>query len=200
MKKQLATVLAATMLVCGLSACGSSSAAGAASEKTNPVSYFNVINTQNTESGGVNIPTSTDYCFSDNGDGTYTLYENMTIDITEASQGYLSAVGGGKVLYGNCTQAVEDGETVYKLEKPNRVIMSSYMMTGPDSTMEVYVDSANADTYAAYSMADITGMSESDVVDMLLKTNTMGVVADGDAAYNTTVVVDTDKFALVDLY
>ena len=43
-------------------------------------------------------------------------------------------------------------------------------------------------------------MSESDVVDMLLKTNTMGVVADGDAAYNTTVVVDTDKFALVDLY
>lgn len=196
MKKTLAIILVAVICMVGMAGCSSGEPAEAAPAKA----YLNVINTQNMEGNGVEIPMFTDTLFVDNGDGTYTLYENLTVDITQASAGYLNQVGGGKVAFGKCTRTTQDGETAYTLEKPTRIIMSSYMMTGPANTTEIYVDSADSETYANYSPADITSLSEAEVVDILLKTSVTGGVSEGDAQYKTTVVVDEEQFMLTDIY
>lgn len=189
--KVISVILALILTVC-LCACASAEGSRA---------YLNVIQTVNNETGaGYTIPISTNNLLIDQGDGTYILYINNTIDISAASGGYLSAVGGGKVLYGTCELTEEDGEDVYKLSKPTRVIMSSFMMTGPDATINIYVDSDDVATYANYSVADITALDAEAVVDILLKTNVMGAVSEDDAQWYSTAVVNLSKFTLEDLY
>ena len=152
------------------------------------------------EGAGATVPTYSANFFQDNGDGTYVLYVNSTMDLSGPSGGYLSTAGGATISYGPCTVATADGETVYTLSKPTRVVKSSYMMTGPDNTIEIYVDSADSSTYSSYSVSDITGMKEDEVIDTPLKTSVMGQVAEGDAPFITSVAVDTDTFQITDIY
>ena len=189
MKKTLVTVLTVALLISAMLV------PAASADNSTAKAYFTLVNIIE----GMQVPMYTNSLFIDNGDGTYTLYQNTTLDITEASGGYLSTVGGGKVLFGECTVEEEDGETIYTLSVPTRVIASSYMMTGPANTVEIYVDSADSETYANYSPADITGMDEASVVEMLLKTSATGNVAE-ELNFNSTLVVDVDTFLITDQY
>lgn len=133
------------------------------------------------------------------GDGTYMLTTQMTIDVAEASNGYLNYVGCKKVSFGACSYSDEDGDSTYELEAPDRVIYSDFMMTGPGDTTEIYVDSADKDTYANYSPKDISSMSEQDVIDLLLKTNYKGEEDDSATVYSS-VVVNENTFMIEDIY
>ena len=198
MKKTLAIVLAAVLLLGMMVACGGNEQAQTAAAGPKKA-FFNYIVVETREGAGASVPVATNTFFQDNGDGTYVLYQNNTMDISAASGGYLHEVGGATISYGECTFAEADGEAVYTLSKPTRVVKSTYMMSGPGSTIEVRVDSADKDTYINYSVADITALSEAEVIDMLLKTSVMGQVAEGDAPYATSVLVNPDTFMIEEL-
>lgn len=195
MKKTFAMVLTVVLLLAMMAGCGNQAEA-AGTEK----GFYNYIIVSTNDSTGVSVSVATNTFFHDNGDGTYVLYQNNTMDITQASSGYLHEVGGATISYGTYTFAEADGESVYTLSKPTRVIKSTYMMSGPGSTIEVRVDSADRDTYINYNVADITALSEEEVIDTLLKTNVMGQVAEGDAPYITSVLVNPDTFMIEELY
>lgn len=194
MKKTFAALIAVLLMLAMLAGCGNQAEAAGPKKP-----FYNYIIVLDSESTGAAVSVATNTFFQDNGDGTYVLYQNNTTDITQASGGYLHEVGGATISYGTYTFAEEDGESVYTLSKPTRVVKSTYMMSGPGSTIEVRVDSADKDTYINYSVADITALSEEEVIDTLLKTNVLGQVAEGDAPYISSVLVNPDTFMIEEL-
>lgn len=200
MRKAITVMTAGMVLVCtaGCGAQESSSSAGGAGAVDG--AYYTYVTSTDLDAGGATVGYATDTTFYVFTDGTYMLTQKTTLDLTEASAGYLQNVGDMKVSFGTCTLDDEDGEYAYTLEKPTRVIYSDYTMTGPDSTIEIDVDSSKSDTYANYSLADITGKSESEVIDLLLNTSVTGEVAEGDPTYITTVVVNPDTFMIEETY
>lgn len=160
--------------------------------------YYSYTDMQERASGEYTVPMATDetlYIFSND---TYMLTNKSTMDISGPSAGYLNEVGCMKVKLGKCTYSDEDGETMYVLEDPDRVIFSSYMMKGPTDVTEIYVDSADAETYANYSVDDITGKSADEVVDILCKAAYDGSELTEEAPVN--YVVNEDTFMLEEKY
>lgn len=187
----------------GIVGCGSnggdSKEASASGGKDLQNAYYTYTDMKTAESGESNVAYGTDSTFYVYSDGTYMLTQKQTMDITEASAGYLKYVGYMKVSTGKCTLNDEDGESAYDLEKPDRVIYSNYMMTGPVDTVEIYVDSADEETYDNYSPSDISGKSAEEVVDILLNTNYDGSVTEGEAVYTNTIVVNNDNFMIEEM-
>ncbi len=187
----LATVLAVSMLT----GCSSSSSGTQTTSTGVAHVYYSLVDSETKDSG---VGVYQDYALVVNEDNTYVLYNNYTMDITQASGGYISDVGGATISIGTWTLTEEDGETVYTLSEPTRVIKSNYMMLGISESVTIYVDSADSSTYANYSPEDITGYSESEVIQTLYKVNYAGVV-DESVSYISTVAVDTSTFLITNI-
>ena len=199
MKKRNLLLVAMTVAAMALSLVGCGGTADAPAAKEVDGAYYTYTEVENVDNGGANVIVAEDASFYVYSDGTYMLTTKQTMDITEPSAGYLKYVGGMKVAFGKYT-VDEDDPTAYTLEKPDRMISSAYMMSGPNAVTEIYVDSADADSYANYSVSDITGKTAEEVIDILQNTSYTGKYAEGEAVYTTTVIVNLDTFMIQEMY